>query len=679
MTMKMKKNAPNISCLATLLLLTPLLLVCQPREEVVAVVDSIVYPLSILDYNIAVRIDPANFRADLRVVCAIGNNDKKPADSLDLDLFAREKEYGVSVRVDRVCRLADGGVRSLDFTRASLVKPENAGQEGTEKYPKITRIPLFPPIPSGGQVRIELDYTLSAPDPQKEDVPYRIFALLPDQSAGICFLEDFSWLPDLVENYEQERALSSRNFFPKKAKPSWRIQVTHPPDFETLVADGRLERMERDSKVCISEWVSVVGGEPQLLTGRMERVEIPGDGIKAVFLLPKRNFRRENVAAMGRFLVNAYQYYSLLFGPLEGKDIHIAASSADMGGHGAFLGFFIDAPAFQIKMEDFGLDPQRYFNETAAHELAHSWWGYSVSSYGRGTKFLREALSNFATWELARHMGIKDGFKENLCQMMYTGSAGQRLFGLDHDNQRLAYSKGALVLDLLRQEMGEADFFAVLKTFALRFKNGHATFVDFVSVCSEISRRDWLPFFHQWCYQEGYPIYKLVRFFSNPVKEGWKTTIGIRNEGQGIIRCPLELWMGSDSRRETFAVAFGEEKTLTFLTASKVESVVIDPGHDTFQGDESEILLKLTSLKASTWEWMNYWIGMAHARLGDMDKALKFTTLAVNSHEKYLGQGQANPAFYYSRGLIYYRMGRLSEANENIRCFFDRLLELGAK
>jgi hypothetical protein len=84
-----KKYTANISRTVALLLLTPLLLAPQPREnnlEEVAVVDNIVYPLSILDYNIAVRIDPANFRADLRVVCTIHNSDTKHTDSLDLDL-----------------------------------------------------------------------------------------------------------------------------------------------------------------------------------------------------------------------------------------------------------------------------------------------------------------------------------------------------------------------------------------------------------------------------------------------------------------------------------------------------------------------------------------------------------------------------------------------------------------
>jgi len=70
-----------------------------------------------------------------------------------------------------------------------------------------------------------------------------------------------------------------------------------------------------------------------------------------------------------------------------------------MGGHGAFLGSFLDPHAFQKKEE---ADESTIFDDTAAHELAHSWWGISACSYGRGTKFLREAFCNFGTWHLAR-------------------------------------------------------------------------------------------------------------------------------------------------------------------------------------------------------------------------------------------------------------------------------------
>jgi tetratricopeptide (TPR) repeat protein len=133
--------------------------------------------------------------------------------------------------------------------------------------------------------------------------------------------------------------------------------------------------------------------------------------------------------------------------------------------------------------------------------------------------------------------------------------------------------------------MGDEVFFRMLKEFARRYKNAHATFIDFVSLCNEVSRRDWMPFFYQWCYGKGCPAYHLVGFKSEEGKEGWETTVKIRNDGQGIVRCPLELRMEKAGREEVFWVRGGEESTFFYKTKKKVTDVVIDPEETAYQAD----------------------------------------------------------------------------------------------
>ncbi len=196
----------------------------------------------------------------------------------------------------------------------------------------------------------------------------------------------------------------------------------------------------------------------------------------------------------------------------------MAVSSAGNGGHGAFLGTFLD----ELPARRAGA-----FDETAAHELAHSWWGYSVTSYGRGTKFLREAFCTFGAWHLGRTAFHTDRFREETAMLMFDGTLARPLFRETEDSESGAYTKGALVLELLRQEMGDETFSATLRAFASRFRNRHVSFADFVAVCNDVSRRDWLPFLTHWCYGRGLPadrvvgeLARLPRLLRAPTPEG---------------------------------------------------------------------------------------------------------------------------------------------------------------
>ena len=536
---------------------------------------------------------------------------------------------------------------------------------------------ISPNLENGQKITLRFLYSITEVDPKRQDLNYRIIASLPDGHKEACLINDFTWIPQIMADFAKEyEAAEKRNFFPKMPKPTWRITLIHPSEYESMVVDGKLEKSERLPAGTRSSWSWRTGGFPQLFIGRSERIEVKSKEASVVFLLPRGGYERALVEAMGRFFIHAYTFYVKLFGPLAGNEIHIAASSAGMGGHGAMLGVFLDATAFQEKRPEGELSESNFFDEVAAHELAHSWWGISVSSYGRGTKFLREAFCNFATFHLAREAFGLDKFAENRAILFYRGLAKNRLFNPTSDNANLAYTKGALVLELLREEMGNEIFFRILSAFASRYKDSFVTFTDFLSFCNEISQRDWMPFFDQWCYGEGYPIYKLVSFTSNPEKGAWKTSVTIRNEGKGIVPCPLVLKMGSQAQADFFRLPGGEEKTFVYETPHQVDLVTIDPDHTAYQGDTEEGRLKVLAVKETDSGWLNYWKGIVSWDIGKKEESAGLVSKAIDIFVRALGPGKGHPAFYLSRGLIYFRSSQVQKANEDLRTFMDRVLEV---
>lgn len=645
----------------------------QEVAQDVAAITGLQESLLITDYDILLRTDLEVNSLHLKVIGTLLNQSLDPIGQVDFDLFARENYYGVKIQIAQVERFVNGEFVSQKYSHGPLSKPSDPSTEGSDKHPKITRVVLTPPLKPNEKTQLRFEYTITHTDPKQESLPYRIIAWLPNGSKEVCLLDDFSWIPRVTwKDYDKIQELDNSNFFLKNPRPTWKMSIQCPSAYEAMVVDGRLEKTEKEGQETITQWKWRTGGFPQVFLGQSDKIEVKGKEASVTFILARGGYERGAVEAMGKFLIRTFQFFTELFGPLSGNEMHIAASSAGMGGHGAFLGTFLDIQSFQKKTDESKLDD--FFDETAAHELAHSWWGVSISSYGRGTKFLREAFCNFGTWQYAREILKRDLFQENLAYLFFRGNAKSRLFEATRDNQNLAYTKGALVLDLLRQEMGDEIFYAVLKQFGAKYKDTYITFVDFVSLCNEITQRDWMPFFIQWCYNEGTPIYHLVKFESTPDNSGWKTTVTVRNDGKGTVRCPVSLHMADKSQEENFRVPEGKMEAFAYRTPLQVTQVTIDPRHSAYQGDEEEARLKILGIKETEWGWMNYWIGNLKYKLGDSQKAIELFSKAVVGQEEFLGANKASPALYFSRGIIYLRLKEEKKADEDIRLFMDGIM-----
>ncbi len=635
-------------------------------SDLVAVVTDLPQPVVIDHYEITLRTELPQNALDLQAVCTLQNRSGRSLDQVDFDLLAAEQFYGAKVAVARVALLQDGKPVDCQFRHQSFERPTDPAQEGTREFPKIVRVTLPSPLPAAAECLVIFEYRITIPDPTKE-MNYRLIAALPTGDKEACLLTDFSWIPRPASDLAEFLSLSQRNFFPRFIGPTWQLIVTHPATLQSLVPDGRLEQTKRVDGNILARYTSVVRSLPQILIGPCERIEVPGRRVAVTFLLPKGKYKREEIENSARFLQHVYEFYQGLFGPLAGKPIQVAVSSAGMGGHGAFLGTFLD----ELPARETGA-----FDETAAHELAHSWWGYSVASYGRGTKFLREALCNYGAWELGRREFQKDPFYDETVRLLFSGALARPLFRPMDDSESGAYTKGALVMHLLRQEMGDETFLAVLRAFASRFRDGHASFADFVAVCNEVSRRDWLPFLSHWCYGTGLPAYRVIAHESCSATNGWRTTVTLTNAGHGIVTCPVELQTTAGPQRERVAVPENQARVWVWETPEQVTNVVVDPDHSAVQGDAEEIRLKLLAVPdtAILGNWECYWKGTLHGEAGDDARAEALISRAI---EMFKGPMPtiALHAYYYSRGVVRLRAGRTAKGVEDLGLFLDGVLQ----
>ena len=554
--------------------------------------------MEIIHYDANITFDIQNNAAQTQVRCTLRNDGDEPCSMLRFDIFAREQRCKVRATVDEIQHRTNAAAVPVPFRI-----------EGHSSGTKLVHVTPASRIMPGTVTEIVLNYSWQATDPTNVRDNYRPFATLPDGTREVCLLSDFAWLPVLRDDSHEISETARTQRFRRSVKPSWDLRMDVPEDYVAVLLAGKLVRQEQRGGRVVSHWRSIVPRYPQAMVGRFEKKIVRGPSTHVTFYLPS-GWSSPLLERIGKDLGGAYDVYAGLFGPLEGEEIRVCVSSAGQGGHGGYLSFTMDTRMVGGQINEQNLP---MVMEMMAHELAHSWWGWSVTSYGRGTKFLRESLANFATQYLIEQTTGQDRFGAELAKLFWQGLHRDVICAAEGDSERAAYLKGPVVLNVLRQEMGDERFFAVLRHFAQTHRGGHATMSDFIAACNDRTGQDWTPFFEDFCFSDAVPDYRVVRFESSRDGQRWKTEVQLQNAGRGTLTCPLDLQMADAAQRESFRVATGKTEQLTFVTPDRVRAVVVDPDHRAFQGSGPECRLKMLGVGDVRMEWIWYWRGVVLA------------------------------------------------------------------
>lgn len=148
-----------------------------------------------------------------------------------------------------------------------------------------------------------------------------------------------------------------------------------------------------------------------------------------------------------------------------------------------------------------------------AHELAHQWFGNSVSVRYWREMWLNEGFATYAEWLWAEEMG--DDTAQETFDLHWSGPGAEDGFwspatgdpGRAGLFSHAVYERGAMALHALRLTVGDGAFFQILRTWAQEQRNGSATTDEFRALSERISGQPLGELFDAWVYGTDRPSY----------------------------------------------------------------------------------------------------------------------------------------------------------------------------
>ncbi|HEY1840128.1 MAG TPA: M1 family metallopeptidase [Mycobacterium sp.] len=286
------------------------------------------------------------------------------------------------------------------------------------------------------------------------------------------------------------------------AKASFRIQISADSPYR-VVANGRLA--SRRLRAAQTEWIY---DQPEptstylitLQIGMYEMTRLGTTPVPMRAAFPERlqrNFNQDFIRQP-----EMMELFIELFGPYPLANGYTVVVTDDD----------LEIPLEAQGVSIFGAnhcDGTRASERLIAHELAHQWFGNSVTARQWRDIWLHEGFASYAEWLWSEHSGgpsadeLARHYHEKLRQ------ASQDLLLADPGPRDMfddrVYKRGALTLHALRRRLSDEKFFALLKDWTTRYRHANVSTDEFTGLAAGYCNESLSGLWDSWLYSRAVP------------------------------------------------------------------------------------------------------------------------------------------------------------------------------
>lgn len=217
-----------------------------------------------------------------------------------------------------------------------------------------------------------------------------------------------------------------------------------------------------------------------------------------------------------------------------------------------------------------------------AHDMAHQWFGDSLTPRHWSAVWLNEAFANYAVALWHERQGGEAAYRRFMRSLDTGPFPGSVYIAPNRPTDELltytTFNKGAWVLHMLRHVMGDRSFFTALRDYVRVNRGGLVDTGAWRAACERAYGHSLGWFFAEWVYGEGRPL----------LRTSWKLEaqsgvaelhVSIDQMQPGtVFTMPVDLEWTAAGRpaRETVWLRQRRQE-LTLRTAAPVSRVILDP------------------------------------------------------------------------------------------------------
>ncbi len=369
----------------------------------------------------------------------------------------------------------------------------------------VLEVELGKSVAPGKQVQVEMSFQGQVPQDFSGSGPMNGYGIY-NYSDGVMALAN--WYPILAVYDEQGWNLDAVSFIGDSVysdMATYQVEIDLPED-QVLVSTGVIQQVatgEAHKQYVIES--GPVRDFFMILSPNFEGVEEQVEGtLVSSYYLPGNRAGGQRALQVA---VEALETFNHQFGPYPYTELDVVDAPMQNASGVEYPGIVLIGDALYAEYEE------KAFAVTTAHEVAHQWWYNLVGNDVIEEPWVDEALATYASGlylESAQGKpalaGLMDYYQERYQRTLdssgdhpiresltyFETSPDPRAYG------GIVYAKGALFLDALRQEIGDAAFFGALQRYFQDYRYQIATGGDLLTAFETSAGASLDSFYQTW-------------------------------------------------------------------------------------------------------------------------------------------------------------------------------------